>query len=130
MWDLVSPDGKIKVVRHFSGHFASRDFAGSIDIPGWDFQTENRLFVEPMVFSRNSRYLAAAEVVTNLGSYDSSARVVVFDFQQKKEWFVFTDESASIESLEWTADSLQMRVVSARLGQHEELWTPRDFHFG
>ena len=98
MWNLASPNGKIQVVRHFNGHSASRDFSGSVEIPGWNFQIASRSFVDPMVFSNSSLYLATVEIVPSNASYDSSIRVVVFDFEHQKEWIVFAEEGAAIES--------------------------------
>ena len=130
MWQLISPNGKIKIARTFLGYPASRSFIGTIEIPDQIFQTKNRSFADPMAFSNSSFYLAAVEIVPSNTSYDSSNRVVVFDFEHYKEWIVFADEGASIESIEWTTNALQMDVIIPGRGREERSWKPVNFALG
>ena len=123
MWNITSPDGKIEVIRDSLGNpGASRDFGGTIEIPGASFRVSKRLFYDPMVFSDNSRFLAVAESFSDNTAYDNSSRVVVFDFAKQKEIIVYTEKQGGIITLRWTDDSLHIGAYSNLHGAKEHIW--------
>ena len=121
---MRSPDGKIEVVK-------ARDlvdpakflWAGCIEIPGTAFRLAGRVFGEPMVFSPDSRFLAATEHFSDATHYDGSSRVVVFDFFHGRETIVCTEMQGSIESLRWVdTTSLHIGAHSHLHGSREHSW--------
>ena len=121
---MRSPDGKIEVLK-------TRDlvdpakcaWAGCIEIPGNSFRLAGRVFAEPMVFSSDSRFLAATEHFADASHYDGSSRVVVFDFIRGREIIVCTEMQGSIQSLRWTdVASLSIAAHSHLHGAREHVW--------
>ena len=122
---MTSPDGKIKVIRRSLGNpGASRDFGGAIEIPGTTFRVSERFFCDPMVFSGDSRFLAASESFSDDPSYDNSSRALVFDFEKQKEIIVYTEKRGGITTLQWTSGSLRIGAHSSLHGASEHVWKP------
>jgi hypothetical protein len=120
---MRSPDGKISVVR-IRDVFPDKDggWAGRIDIPGFSFRLRGRTFTEKMIFSKDSRFLAAEEIF----EVEGGGRVMVFDFVARKEVVIHEVKdwpSTVITSLEWT-DSISLRICtfSAVFGHGELVW--------
>jgi len=125
MWNITSPDGKIEVIRQsLANPGASRDFGGTIEMPGTNFHPSKRFFYDPMSFSDDSRFLAVSESITNGASYDNGSRVVVFDFAKQKEIVVYTEMQGAIIALRWAACSLQIEAHSNLHGTRHHTWEP------
>jgi hypothetical protein len=122
---MRSPNGKISVVRT-KDVLADEDgrWAGRIDIPGYPFRLRGRTFTDKMVFSKDSRFLAAEENF----ELEGGARILVFDFVARKEVVAhevkdWTVNYTVIMSLEWT-DSISLRICtfSPVFGHGELVW--------
>src|SRR5215813_11343659 len=122
---MRSPDGNISVVR-IRDVFPEEDgrWAGRIDIPGYSFRLRGRTFTEKMVFSKDSRFLAAEEKF-ELGG---GPRILVFDFVARKEVVVHEVKDRAVNwtfimSLEWT-DSISLRICtfSPLFGHGKLVW--------
>ena len=105
---MRSPDGNIEVVRKKNFSKDERIWCGWIEIPGHRFLLRGRKFIDPMLFSPNSRFLALTEFIA---TKQQTSRVVVLDFMTGREIIVHEQKAeriqdmASITSLRWTDDA-------------------------
>jgi hypothetical protein len=78
---MKSPDGRFEVVQHqYDDIRMGSPLFGQLQIQGSSFGTMPGQFAEPVAFSPDSRFLAAAELVPTTPG--PAGRVVVFDFQR------------------------------------------------
>src|SRR5260221_6035654 len=123
---MQSPDGNIEVVRKKNFSRNEKVWCGWIEIPGHQFLLRGRRFTDPMVFSRNSRFLALTEFTV---THQQLSRVVVFDFVTDRQIIAHDEKSERLEdaqvvtSLRWTDDStLRIGTASGDLVERVHTW--------
>ena len=134
---MKSPDGRYEAVRHQmqeirmgSPHF------GQLEIVGSSFGTVDGEFAEPIAFSDDSRFLAAAELV---GASAPSGRVVVFELARGAQRIVLSFRGL-LQKIGWEPDGTLVVTTWSKNGGEdtrrpwrapvpkEEGWWQRLFH--
>jgi hypothetical protein len=78
---MKSPDGRFEVVQHnYDEVRMGSPLFGQLEIRGSRFGMVSGQFAEPVAFSPDSRYLAAAEPISTIPN--PCGRVIVFDFER------------------------------------------------
>lgn len=129
---MISPDGKFEVAMHDYGEvrMGSPRF-GRIEIRGAHFSTGGREFGEAMSFSPDSRFLAVEELVGTVP--DPHTRVVVFDFERRRQVIVHDQNPGFVRRFAWSSEGLLTIFTWAHLvGEREHTWQappprPRNF---
>jgi hypothetical protein len=121
---MKSPDGRFEVIQHnYSEVRMGSPLFGCIEIRGSSFGTVPGEFAEPVAFSPDSRFLAAAKLVATIP--DPAGRVVVFDFERAVPIIVFAFTGLATR-LAWDPDGALAVTTWSLLGGEEtrRVWSP------
>lgn len=121
---MKSPDGRFEVFQHNYGEIRmGSPLFGQLEIRGSKFGIVAGEFAEPVAFSPDSRFLAAAELsATGSGP---AGRVVVFDFQRGISIVVFCFTGLA-RRLAWEQDGILTVTTWSHLGGEDtrRVWKP------
>ena len=119
---MMAPNGKYEVATHdFREVGMGSPLFGKIEIRGAQFDTNSQEFREAMSFSPDSRFLASAQLVGAVPSPHS--RVVVFDFERKRQIIVHDQNPGLVRRLGWSPSGrLTISTWANLLGEQEHFW--------
>jgi len=120
----MSPDGRFEVVQqNYQEIRMGSPLFGQLEIRGSTFGTVPGQFAEPLAFSPDSRFLAAAELVVT--TPDPAGRVVVFDFQRGVPIIVHSF-SGLARRFTWGPDSVLTVTTWSHLAGEDirRIWLP------
>ena len=94
---------------------------GRIEIRGASFDTSGKEFGVPMAFSSDSRFLATEQLVDTVPA--PHTRVVIFDFERRRQILVHDQNPGFIRSFSWSPSGLLTIVTWSHLdGEREHSW--------
>jgi hypothetical protein len=119
---MMAPNGKYEVVTHDFGEVGmGSPVFGRIEIRGALFNTNSQEFGEAMAFSLDSRFLATAQLVRTIP--DPHNRVVVFDFERKRQIIVHDQNPGFVRRFSWSPCGRLTIITWANLfGEQEHFW--------
>jgi hypothetical protein len=121
---MKSPDGRFEVLKHnYDEVRMGSPLFGQIEIRGSTFGILPGEFAEPLAFSPDSRFLAAAELAgTNPGP---AGRVVVFDFQRGVSIIVHSFTGLA-RGFTWEPDGVLSVTIWNHLAGEDtrRIWSP------
>ena len=120
----MSPDGRFEVVQHnYEEIRMGSPLFGQLEIRGSSFGTVSGQFAEPVAFSSDSRFLAAAELVATTPG--PAGRVVVFDFQRGVPIIVYSFTGLA-RHFRWEPDGILTATTWSHLAGEDtrRVWSP------
>ena len=121
---MKSPDGRFEVLQHnYDEIRMGSPLFGQLEILGSSFATVSGQFAEPVAFSPDSRFLAAAELVST--TPNPAGRVVVFDFHRGVPIIVFAFTGLA-RRFTWEPEGVLTVTTWTHLGGEDtrRVWSP------
>ena len=121
---MKSPDGRFEVIKHdYQEVRMGSPLFGRLEILGSRFGTLAGEFAEPVSFSPDSRFLAAAELVST--SSNPVGRVVVLDFDRGILVIVHSFTGLA-RRFNWESDGSLAVTIWSHLGSEDtrRIWSP------